>query len=227
MCPSDPPDSPNGAWPLNPSGAWLSYVVNRGYNGRNGDPAVGVCFDQTAANSAQVSIDYITSHDGVATTLLLAESPLTPMGSMGAGATTTTFPYTGFSPALHLLSAVATTDSSGYYFVRPYSAWWDSSGNDPAWPESVTPASYGELTLGFEWSALGKCTLARVSNQIAARHAGIVNVSFCDGHTQSIRDDIDINVFKHICTPNDAQCVNEGLLVYPANAGSLDESQLK
>ncbi len=52
MCPSDPPDVP--------SGPWLSYVVNRGRNGLDNNPAVGVCFDQTptaVGSSDQVSID--------------------------------------------------------------------------------------------------------------------------------------------------------------------------
>ena len=71
-------------------------------------------------------------------------------------------------------------------------------------------------------------TVARVSNQVASRHAGVVNFSFCDGHTQSIRDDVDVNVFRHICTPNDGQCVSESVqysFPYPTNA--LDESQLR
>ncbi len=88
----------------------------------------------------------------------------------------------------------------------------------------MTPLSYGELTLGFEWSALANSPLARVSNQIASRHGGIVNVSFCDGHTQPIRDDINVSVFLHICTPNDSQCVGN-FPNFPTD--SLDESQLK
>ena len=137
---------------------------------------------------------------------------------------TSTFPYPSFSPALYLLPAT----SGKYYFVRPYSVWWDNSGSDPAWPEGVsTVPSYGELSLAFEWSALANAPLAKVSNQISSRHGGVINVSFCDGHTQLIRDDIDVNVFRHICTPNDAQCVNAGYIVYPAGATTLDESQLR
>ena len=80
LCPSDPPETSGARIPN------LSYVVNRGRNGWNFNPAVGVCFDQTLPNSARVSMDYLTSHDGSATTLLLAESLLTPITYQGANA---------------------------------------------------------------------------------------------------------------------------------------------
>ena len=59
----------------------LSYVVNRGRNGWNDDPALGVCFDQSprpGETGAKVSLAYINAHDGAATTLLLAETLQTP-----------------------------------------------------------------------------------------------------------------------------------------------------
>jgi prepilin-type N-terminal cleavage/methylation domain-containing protein/prepilin-type processing-associated H-X9-DG protein len=216
-CPSDPPDSTGQPW--------LSYVVNRGYNGRNGDPAVGVCFDQTNASNAQVSIDYITSHDGVSTTLLAAESLLTPVAFVGEAAANSSNP----PPAPNLWLLRAGTSTSPRYYLRPYSVWWDPvSIGSTSWADdpSKTPY-YGELTLGFEWSALARATLARVSNQIASRHAGVINVSFCDGHNQTISDDMDVNVFRHICTPNDSQCVSEGLVTYPSGFESLDESRVR
>ena len=90
-CPSDPPDTAGPGQPI------LSYVVNRGRNGWNFDPSVGVCFDQCVQYEystgnlqpsavqppAKVGIDYLTSHDGSATTLLVAESLLTPNAYVG------------------------------------------------------------------------------------------------------------------------------------------------
>ncbi len=235
MCPSDPPDSPT--YP------WLSYVVNRGRNGWNGDPAVGVCFDQTNSGNAQVSLDYITSHDGASTTLLLAESLLTPVAFQGSAAASIASPPP--APNLWLYAASIPTPparpvpTGNRFYLRPYSAWWCDNtwevapytpANPPWYDQSSGIPSYGELTLAFEWASLQAAAVARVSNQIASRHAGVVNVSFCDGHTQSIRDDIDVNVFRHICTPNDAQCVSESApsqynFPYPTDA--LDESQLR
>jgi prepilin-type processing-associated H-X9-DG protein len=81
VCPSDLPDT------LGMGSTTLGYVVNRGRNGWNSSPAVGVCFDQTLKTTAgapipvaQVGLDYLTSHDGSTNTLLLAEALLTPSG---------------------------------------------------------------------------------------------------------------------------------------------------
>ncbi len=219
-CPSDPPD--------NPGSPWLSYVVNRGRNGWNYSPAVGVCFDQclqfeypnnnpAVPAPTQVSLDYITSHNGAATTLLLAESILTPTSVVDPTAAPAAFPYMNLlmpSSDQVLPTDTLPTPTGSINYYRPASVWWNSAG----WTE---PAA--EMTLGFEWSALASTTLARVSNQISSRHGGVINVSFCDGHTQSIRDDMDVNTFRHICTPNDSQCV--GLPNFPTD--SLDESQLR
>jgi prepilin-type processing-associated H-X9-DG protein len=77
MCPSDPPDT-TGA-----GDTWLSYVCNAGKNAgtASNKPAEGVCMDQVVKSSTNpvpvlVSLDYISSHDGASTTLLLAESRL-------------------------------------------------------------------------------------------------------------------------------------------------------
>ncbi len=78
-CPSDPPSSAAAGT------TWLAYVCNRGVNGMD-YPAMGVCMNQSgfvagdyggvALSPTRVSQDYISSHDGTTTTLLLAESVL-------------------------------------------------------------------------------------------------------------------------------------------------------
>lgn len=78
-CPSDPPSTTSAGT------TWLAYVCNRGVNGMD-NPAMGVCMNQsgfvagdyggTALSPTRVSQDYISSHDGSTTTLLLAESIL-------------------------------------------------------------------------------------------------------------------------------------------------------
>jgi prepilin-type N-terminal cleavage/methylation domain-containing protein/prepilin-type processing-associated H-X9-DG protein len=77
MCPSDPPDT-TGA-----GDTWLSYVCNAGRNAGTARnfAAEGVCMNQVVESSTNpvpvlVSLDFISSHDGASTTLLLAESRL-------------------------------------------------------------------------------------------------------------------------------------------------------
>jgi len=189
-CPSD---SPAGRAP---GGAGLSYVVNRGRNGWNDNPALGVCFDLSRDGTAAVSLDYVNGHDGAATTLLLSESLQTP-----ASATLTVQPPA--LPYLHLERPSATrppsptppTPVGPVYYYRPKCVWLDG---DP-WSN---PAA--ELTLAFEWGALGTRADAKITDQIGSRHKGVVIASFCDGHQTALRDQLDPNVFKRLMTPYSA-----------------------
>lgn len=219
VCPSDQPDTAGNRVPN------LSYVVNRGRNGWNFNPAVGVCFDQTLPNAAKVGMDYLTSHDGSANTLLVAESLLTPTNYQG-GAAVASSGNTPAPPYLYLVAPSAeqtantdaqpTATGSPLYF-RPYSYWDDrqfmASGTGGTWPESGTGAPVtgtSELTLGFEWSGLsasrGGANIAKVSDQISAHHGGLIIVAYCDGHTAMLNSDMDINVFRHIMTPYGKAC---------------------
>ena len=198
-CPSDPPPGLINGVP------WLSYVVNRGRNGWNDNPAVGVCFDQTYSPNgyfrAVVGLDFIQKHDGAAETLLLAESPLTP-----TTATPTEPPPLPTGP-LHLQgpSGYAPPDKDGtivpageVYGYRPKSLWLSSA--PPGQAEWQAPVA--ELSLAFEWSALGTRAGAKMTDQIASRDSGVVMTSFCDGHQQPLANDTNVDVFKHLMTPN-------------------------
>ena len=79
VCPSDPPDT------ISPTSTYLSYVVNCGRPDSNGvEPgsapqANGVFFnhDVTITPTSRpptMSLDYLSQHDGAATTLLLSEN---------------------------------------------------------------------------------------------------------------------------------------------------------
>ena len=208
VCPSDPPDN---------AGPNLAYVVNRGRNGVNTNPALGVCFDLSRAGDSPVSINYINSHDGTSTTLLASESILTPAGYTSGGPVPS-------SPRLQL---VAPNGSTVHYF-RPASLWLDTANTTTlAWKtgnstldDATDCDSRAELSLGFEWSAFSinaASGLAQVTQVINSRHGGLMMSSFCDGHQQPIREDIDLNVFKHIMTPNSSAAV----LAFPAPEGPV------
>jgi len=144
MCPSDPPDT-TGA-----GDTWLSYVCNTGRTDAS-VAAEGVCLDQGTLpipESKKVGLDYISSHDGAATTLLLAESRF-DAPPRGGNATTSTW-----------ISAAATQ-------------------------------------VGFNWNG----TFAKVTEKIISRHGGGAVASFCDGHGTFLKDDISVDIFKHLMTP--------------------------
>ncbi|MEN6459117.1 MAG: DUF1559 domain-containing protein [Thermoguttaceae bacterium] len=248
LCPSDPPETSAAGTP------YLAYVVNRGRNGWNFNPAVGVCFDQASALdsnrrpiAARVGMDYLTSHDGSATTLLLAESLLTPLAYQATAASSSNTPAT---PYLHLVAPSAEqtsvpasgdampTASGSEYFYRPYSYWdeqaFSSSGSLLGWDDSgsASPSILGnaEMTLAFEWGGLSEATRStggttpQVSDQINSRHGGLITVAYCDGHTTTLRADMDIAVFRHLMTPYGKACAITSLGLSDAPTGILDES---
>jgi type II secretory pathway pseudopilin PulG len=213
-CPSDlPQDGTNGI-------PWLSYVVNRGRNGWNDNPAVGVCFDQTYSPNgyfrATVGLDYIQAHDGAAGTLLLAESPLTPQSAAAVPPPSPAGPMhlqgpSGYAPPNKDGTIVPTGEVYGY---RPKSQWLSSA--PPGQAEWQPPMA--ELSLAFEWSALGTRADAKVTDQIASRHRGVIIVSFCDGHQMPLADSIHVDVFKHLMTPS-----GEAYTAPDAPPGTIEE----
>jgi prepilin-type N-terminal cleavage/methylation domain-containing protein len=200
LCPSDPPSSTGAGT------AWCAYVVNRGRNGWNTTPAVGICFDRTtAANGSKVSLDYVSTHDGATTTLLLSESPQNSDGDIATTPSVRPYLYladpgTGTNPA----------PSTTIHFQRPDPEWTSASG--------ITADPTGELDLGFEWGSLSSTGFAVrtspvpvTSDQINSRHAGIIVTTFCDGHQYPMRADIATDVFKTLMTPYGAGYFNMAL----------------
>ncbi|MBN1393400.1 MAG: DUF1559 domain-containing protein [Pirellulales bacterium] len=223
LCPSDPPES---------AGPNLAFVVNRGVNGQNTNPALGVCFDASVSGNSMVSADYLSAHDGTSTTLLLSESILTPGGAAA--------PASGAVPSPPHLQLIAADGTSAYYY-RPFSRWFDTTNIDPAtyplsWKggvinssDSVDHDSRGELSLAFEWGALNVNNPATIDMVTTARHGGIINACFCDGHQYAISEDMDLNTFIHLMTPDSAAAWTFANTAYSGSAagpiGILNESK--
>jgi hypothetical protein len=208
QCPSDPAVGNNAA---------LSYVVNRGRNGVDNNPAVGVCFNQWAGG-VPVSLDYISAHDGSTTTLLLSESLIShPPGYYIIGRDAAT--------------ALAPVPNARPYYFRTYPYWnspslayYDNTSlisptpGDLLTSSSDVMAALCEVDLGFEWGSLqydytatGTPTVtgntnhigigAKLGNQIESRHAGIIISAFCDGHVSPLKEGMDLDTFKQLMTP--------------------------
>ena len=199
VCPSDPPPGPISGVP------WFSYVVNRGRNGWNDNRAVGVCFDQTYSPNgyaqAVVSLDFIESHDGARQTLLLAESPLTATPPATADVPPTGPLHlqgpNGYAPPNKDETVIPAGEVYGW---RPKSLWISNAPPGEVGWQPKEP----ELTFAFEWSALGTRGDAKITDQIASRHPGVVIVSFCDGHQMPLDNSTNVDVFKHLMTPDGA-----------------------
>ena len=255
-CPSDPPDMGNMGNPV------LSYVVNRGRNGWNFDPSVGVCFDQcvpyeyppsgvapqSAVQPAKVGIDYLTSHDGSATTLLLAESILTPQAYQGQLIQPPTSSQVPLPPP-YMNLVLPASDNPGYQAngQLPLAKGTRFSGGRPT-PGSPRPIARFPCTKirwrprtrsigSMERAPMPSCALpssgagwaaapnAKLTDQISSRHGGTIVASYSDGHTTQLNEQMDINVYKHIMSPYDMQAVS----ICPSGEmpnNLLDEAQL-
>jgi prepilin-type N-terminal cleavage/methylation domain-containing protein len=165
VCPSDSQSS---------GGPWLSYVVNRGRNGVNNYPEIGVCLnlysnrDGVRATDdvnipAKVSVDFISAHDGTTNTLLISESLLTPTSYVGRTAASSGH---GKSPYLNLLEVTGngrgssyitsfdnTTASPTIYYYRPYSFW--------------SSPLYNNATAGTSYSTTSTLSSSAASDQYA------------------------------------------------------------
>lgn len=139
----------------------------------------------------RIGQDYISSHDGTTTTLLLAESVLqsTPITN---GTTTTTMPW------FNRTAPGGTTNQPLWFNAN----WFTSSTTFLG-----TSASYGggsgmELDVGFDWGTFSPTPT--IKDKIYSNHSGGgCNVSFCDGHQQFMSPDIDVITYIHLMTPWD------------------------
>ena len=142
-------------------------------------------------------MDYISTHDGASTTLLLSESPQNPVGGVVNSLPSTT-PYL----CVYKAAAEGGAPSTGTaYYYRPYPTWilpgrvalrppmnWISAFQMGFTPDSTDREWFGG------W---GK----REVRNIFASCGGMINTSFCDGHQYALIQDIDVNVFRHLMTP--------------------------
>ena len=189
MCPSDPGTSSG------PHDTSLSYVVNRGVNGMDFSPAVGVCLNGCKNNLRQIglSMSHISSHDGSSATLILGESLLTK------GPPRQTEP----TNAPYLVLILPTL--SAPYYDRPQSLWTASARSRAE--GYFTDTTLAEICLGFEWGYLTSDT-APVTQKMLSSHAGSAKVGFCDGHQRSLSNLVDINVYRQLMTPSGETCLN-------------------
>jgi len=191
-CPSNPPSDPTPPENRNryqdkPGQAPLAYLVNRG----DGDPARGVCHDLNSKlkdpktkkykREVKVSLDYIGTHDGASTTLLLAEKA------------------TNWDSKVE--RDVPWGPGNWYH--------WNNKDND--YPNGGIASSTVSFWWNFkpdipdgDWEPK-----ERTVDYVSSRHGGIVIVSFCDGHQYALRDDVEFSVFQHLKTPYGLYALND------------------
>lgn len=215
VCPSNPLSNEGvGNTPL-------AYRVNCGLRDasyRDPNASTSVFHDHVNGSPVNVSLDYLGMHDGATTTLLLSE---------------------GTEETID----IGATDPLNCVWTLPSNYPRASDTNNPKSPDIPNSSGGGlsmsaaELGLGFTVPNVTDINNVNQINQDldynngtpASRHPGIVIVSFCDGHQQSLNDSIDRSVLLHLITP-DGQAASELSEVgtfQGLNGRILDESEIR
>jgi prepilin-type processing-associated H-X9-DG protein len=180
----------------------LSYSVNAGAPDWNGSTFLaGPRTGDTTANGVFLNLYEFTARkikaptsrlsnmsDGAATTILLTENCHKSYEPASNGAPSRFTWLFGTEQHLGIVWVVNTTPQPGNSFTdqdRINYVSDDAYGNDPVFdpnsPRFARPAS---------------------------NHGGGVNVAFCDGHTEFLRDDIDYVVYQQLVTTDGRKCVD-------------------
>jgi prepilin-type N-terminal cleavage/methylation domain-containing protein/prepilin-type processing-associated H-X9-DG protein len=169
LCPSAAPD-------LIANTTNNDFISFAGNCGTGNNPTVsgtgfgdGVMFDSTQANG-RISLDYVSSGDGTATTTLFSEKR------------------------------------------NPESRNW-----------AVAPASAGELNILVNTTAPRAFNITGSTNTPSSVHPNGVMMTFCDGHSMFLSDQITGEVYSQLMTSNSVEASTASLRGLPA----LNESRLK
>jgi len=218
VCPSNPPEGTLPATATTPGSTPLSYVVNCGipdgtYTSSRttttapyfettpsattyclDGPKTGVFFNQQSGFIPQkMTLDYVIGRDGTQNTMLLAE----------------TLNATSYIPLDASFKRRQITEAD-------VGMVWDARI-----PANSAPADSDPTTPVFSCLNPGAC-LNGPSDiyhaRPASRHGGVFISSFCDGHQQPLRTDIDYQVLRHLMTPD-----GNGAGLF----GTIDESMFR
>ena len=182
----------------------IAYAGNCGLPANNSSAQNrndGVMLDTSVS---KIGLDYISSNDGTATTLLLAEKCGTALPSLAAW---------------HGMAAYSSFADTGM---------WTLTTSSPA--SATAPASSGMFPIGF--IVAGNSASVKPVNSSTASgyqysypsssHSGGVLVIFCDGHTQLLTDSVAASVYSQLMTSNSTNATS------PYNAlSTLNEADYK
>lgn len=191
-CPSDTTDQQQAGIPA------TSYSVNCGLPDPTGvvpnatiPPGIipdaawaGVFHDHSSRVNSKskqyvtMSLDYLTQRDGSANTLMVSES----------------LQATDWMPASATGRYNPTEADAGFI--------WSNDPTAPARDEGATSAPSVPFAINEDLAGTFYATNPLLYARPSSRHPGGVIVTFCDSHTQFLRENIDYNVYRHLMTPD-------------------------
>jgi len=227
VCPSDrdvttQPDLPGLTYSAN-SGGWdphtngskslLNVTATVGDTADNGIFHDVAGYDRIGAKAPKVRLSNI--NDGAGTTLMYAENIHKTYDSTSS---------TG-APAFGWM--VADTANTGYCEQQLGFVWVvPASGTTPAQPPTNAIDRQEGINRNFDDLVAFPPNFPRFARP-AGPHSGGVNVAFCDGHSDFLRDDIDYAVYQQLVTPNGRKCEDANLHRGPNTNGLPNTDVIK
>ena len=140
-----------------------------------------------------ISLDYITVHDGSSLTLMLSENNNVPAITVGAnGVTATGLTQSPGSWGSPTTTATAIPAAAGIELQNCFVWWPDMNPNQTMKinAQQTINASGTTTSPNYNWFT-----------RPSSNHPTGVNAAFCDGHTRFLSQDIDYAVFCMLMTP--------------------------
>jgi prepilin-type processing-associated H-X9-DG protein/prepilin-type N-terminal cleavage/methylation domain-containing protein len=214
VCPSDrdvttQPDIPglsysgnSGGWdPRDSSGKPVVTTTNpiQGDTAENGVFQDMAGYDRIGARAPKVRLGAI--NDGSATTLLYAENIHKSYDPTSAVSSAPAFAWLGGDWA-----SGSVEQQLGFVWVVPLTA----GATSPSQPVSTSVNDQEAINRDTAPTPLSPQYDPKIPRYArpASAHSGGVNVAFCDGHGDFLRDDIDYAVYQQLMTPWGRKCVD-------------------
>jgi prepilin-type N-terminal cleavage/methylation domain-containing protein/prepilin-type processing-associated H-X9-DG protein len=181
LCPSSPSD---------PSESLIAYAGNCGDYGRSNGKGNGVFFNRAGAST--IGLDYIGNGDGTSNTLLFTER----CGANASGLASWNHGQQSCTTVSMTIASAPTTPA----FVLPGTL---TTGR-------VINVTSGTTTPGLDNDG-NATSLPEADVFPSSNHPGGVNVVFCDGHTQFLKDTIAPVVLSQLMTSRTENATNNGV----------------
>jgi prepilin-type processing-associated H-X9-DG protein len=215
VCPSSPSDKAStsrqcyvgnagSGWSLSDVGrtqtGWTVTTASQSTNYK-GDGVMGDSFGSNGSNGSRISLDAVSSGDGTTTTILFAES-------CGATASSNRWDNGGYmgwdadvkSSPPTAVTGDAVSSSSGFPADFATNVTSGSPGeNRPAiFVHREIPGDLSSMPVGNK--PLNPPTSSTSHWYPSSYHTSGVSVTFCDGHTQFVKDTIDAKLYAQLMT---------------------------
>lgn len=163
----------------------LSYIVNCGNTtGSSRDAGIFLNLEPTSSNKrpTKQTLDFISSNDGVSSTIMTSENNQAYMWSYPNNTT----------------NSVAHANISWQGFV-----FFDSNPNNMGTSQAIN-WDYRGIKMGSQASR--NANTADAYARPSSYHPGGVNTSWCDSRVVKLHDDIDYEIYRMMLAPNDRGC---------------------